>query len=57
MANGARFRSEAIWSDKVIRVAAAEWLVLLPGVTLLAYWLGGEAWLMALAVGRQSFRC
>lgn len=51
MANGARFRSEAIWSDKVIRVAAAEWLVLLPGVTLLAYWLGGEAWLMALAVG------
>lgn len=51
MAKGAKFRSGAMWQDKVLRFVAAEWLVLLPAATLLAYWLGGEGWLTALAIG------
>ncbi len=33
------------------RLSGAEWLVLLPGLTLLAYWVGGEPPMIALAIG------
>lgn len=51
MTEGAKLRSGSIWQAKLLRFVAAEWLVMLPAVTLLAYWLGGEGWLIALAIG------
>lgn len=52
MAHGAKYRSgAATWQDTVMRAASAEWLVLLPAATLIAFWLGGEGWLMGVAIG------
>lgn len=51
MAEGAKLRSRAAWQTGLLRLIATEWLVLLPAVTLIAYWLGGEGWLISLAIG------